>query len=76
MRNMVEGASDSALRFRRRRLVEARAPFTILRATRCGWSHFPAFAGQDGSLDPGYLLEHRDASPLTSATTPVRSNPR
>jgi hypothetical protein len=48
MRSMVEGASHSTLHFRRRRIVEAHAPSTILRSLReLGWSPFPAIAGQE-----------------------------
>jgi hypothetical protein len=56
MRSMGEGASDSTFHFRRRRIVAARAPSTILRAARYGWSPFPAFAGQERARNPGYAL--------------------
>jgi hypothetical protein len=49
---VVEGASQSKLRFRRRRIVDASAPSTILRSLRSlGWSPFPARAGQDANKE-------------------------
>ncbi len=45
MRSMVEGASESELRFLHRRIVEARAPSTALRAVPS-----PVFTGEDESL--------------------------
>ena len=44
-RSVVEGASDSTLRCRRRNIVSSRAPLTILRATRYGWSPSPLSRG-------------------------------
>ena len=61
MRSMVEGASDSTLRCRRRMIVETRAPSTILRATRYGWSPFPAFAGQENSVALPPICRHGSA---------------
>ena len=58
-RRVVEGASDSTLRCRRRMIVEARAPSTILLRRMVP---LPRFRGA------GWIF--------TSASTPVRSNPR
>ena len=59
-RRVVEGASDSTLRCRRRMIVEARAPSTILLRRMVP---LPRFSRGRMNL-------------FTSASTPIRSNPR